>query len=78
MNTVYIVTHTHQLPDGHDDIKFIGVYDSQEFAEDAVKRAGLKVGFSETRDGFFIGGYQLGKDHWTEGFFTYIPSDDHE
>ena len=76
MNVVYIVTHGHELPDGHDDIKFIGIYDSQESAEAAVKRASLKAGFSETKDGFFIEGYQLGKDHWTEGFFTYLPDKD--
>ncbi|POF41097.1 hypothetical protein B0D71_17830 [Pseudomonas laurylsulfativorans] len=76
MSIVYIVTHTHELPSGNEDIKFIGVYDSQESAEEAVKRACLKAGFSETQDGFFIESYQLGKDHWTDGFFTYMPSND--
>jgi hypothetical protein len=64
------------LPEGHDDIKFIGVYDSQKSAENTVKRASLKAGFSEAKDGFFIEGYQPGKDHWTEGFFTYFPDKD--
>jgi hypothetical protein len=76
MNTVYIVTHTHELPDGHEDIKFIGVYDSLESAEEAVKRASLKSGFFDTQEGFFVEGYQLGKDHWTEGFYTYVPGAD--
>lgn len=78
MDVVFIVTHTHELPDGQDDIKFIGVYNSQKSAEDAVERASLKAGFSENKEGFFIEKYQLGKDHWTEGFFTYNPEDDHE
>ncbi|MGH8422789.1 MAG: hypothetical protein ACRER3_10610 [Pseudomonas fluorescens] len=76
MNIVYTATHTHKLPNGHDDIKFIGVYDSRESAADAVKRASLKAGFSEAEAGFFIESYQLGKDHWTEGFFTYLSDKD--
>ncbi|MNP64307.1 hypothetical protein D3C76_1597910 [compost metagenome] len=75
MNFVYIVIHTHQLPGGNDDIKFIGVYANHASAEEAVKRASLKTGFSETKDGFFIEGYQVGKDHWMEGFFTYVPDE---
>lgn len=78
MDVVYIVTHTNELPDGQEDIKFIGVYDSKESAEKAVERESLKAGFSETKEGFFIEGYQLGKDHWTEGFFTHIPEKDSE
>ncbi len=78
MDVVYIVTHTNELPDGQEDIKFIGVYDSKESAEKAVERASLKAGFSETKEGFFVERYQLGKDHWTEGFFTYIPEKDSE
>lgn len=73
MNVVYIVTHTNELPNGHDDIKFIGVYESKESAEKAVKRSECKAGFSQAKNGFFIEEYQLGKDHWEEGFFTYIP-----
>lgn len=76
MDVVYIVTHTHELPDGQEDIKFIGVYDSSESAEKAVERASLRAGFLESKEGFYIGEYQLGKDHWTEGFFTYLPEED--
>jgi hypothetical protein len=78
MDIVYIVTHTHELPGGQEDIKFIGVYGSNESAEKAVERASVKAGFAETKEGFFIEGYQLGKDHWTEGFFTYTPGEGHE
>ncbi|MHC8347907.1 DUF7336 domain-containing protein [Pseudomonas sp. RT4P38] len=78
MSIVYIVTHTNELPNGQDDIKFIGVYESQTSAEDAVKRASLRAGFSENKDGFFIECFELGKDHWTEGFFTYVPGENNE
>lgn len=57
MTLVYMVTHTHKLPGGQEDIKFIGVYESKETAEKAIERASLKAGFSETKEGFFIGEY---------------------
>lgn len=74
MDVVYIVTHAHELPDGLEDIKLIGVYVSRESAENAVERTSQKAGFRETTEGFFIQEYQLGKDHWKEGFFIYIPN----
>ena len=72
MHAVYIVTHAHEMPDGHDDVKFIGVYDSLGSAEAAVQRASVQPGFAQTKDGFHVEEYQLGKDHWKEGFFTYL------
>ncbi|WP_434575870.1 hypothetical protein [Pseudomonas sp. Z3-6] len=63
MNFVYIVIHTHQMPDRNDDIKFIGVYADHASAEEAVKRASLKTGFSETKDEVFSPMHQMKNRH---------------
>ncbi len=81
MNTVFIVQHLNVLSKEQEDVKFIGAYSSFEAAQAAVERLKGKPGFrdhprlidpliDDDVAGFYIGEYELGKDHWTEGYVT--------
>lgn len=86
MKSVYILHHTHALNDGEDDVKLIGVYDSYDSAIEATKRLINASGFcdfpnvlehdSSASDGFLIEKYDIGKDHWQEGFITVVDEAD--
>jgi len=75
---LFVVQHLHVLNDGEEDVKFIGVYSSQEAAQKAVDRLKLKPGFCDTPEGFSIDPYTLDEDNWTGGYSTYHNSDDSE
>ena len=68
MKLVFVVQHVHEFEYDTDDIKMIGVYATREDALAAVSRLGTKPGFKETPDGFHISEYELGKDHWEQGY----------
>ena len=57
------------MPDGEEDIELlIGVYSTEEEANEAISRVKGQKGFSEYPTGFHIDEYKLNRDHWTEGF----------
>lgn len=72
---VWLLWH---LPPGGDtdDGMIIGVYPSRESANAAVARLRDKPGFREHPEiveddslpGFFLQQYELGEDHWTDGY----------
>lgn len=62
--TVHLLWHTDE--DG--DAKLIGVYDKHSRASAAIERMRDKPGFKEKGGAFEIAGYELNKDHWTQGF----------
>ncbi len=68
---VYVLQHVHEAPNGDEDIKLIGVYASAEAADAAVARLILQPGFREHQEGFDVAKYELGKDHWIEGFVSW-------
>jgi len=68
--TVYLVQHVHQLDDGSEDVKLIGVYSSLATANAAVARLKLQPGFTENQAGFHIDPYEVDQDNWREGFST--------
>ena len=80
MTTVFVVQHAHSLPDGSDDVKLIGVYATREDALEAIGRLAHQPGFADhpeicdpsnsAEQGFHIDAYEIGKDHWQEGFVT--------
>jgi hypothetical protein len=73
MKHAFLVQHVHKLPRGHEeDVKIIGIYDSQSSARLAVRRAKRREGFRDSPDGFCITRYELGRDSWPEGFATVI------
>lgn len=73
MKQVFVLQHVHEL-DGAEEVKLIGVYDTEDGARAAMKRASGLPGFADHPDGFSIDGYELGRDHWTDGFRTVAPS----
>ncbi len=68
--TVFVLQHVHEMVDGSEDIKFIGVYSTNENAQKAVNRLRLESGFDRAPEGFCIDDYEVDKDHWTEGYVT--------
>ena len=68
--TVFVLQHVAREDEDDEDVKFIGVYSTQSSAEAAITRLRTRPGFSDYPDGFYIDEYEIGKDHWTEGFFT--------
>lgn len=68
--TVFLLWHVHELPNGAEDVKLLGVYSSSRRAHAARRRLGVQPGFSDTPDRFHVDRYQLNKDYWTDGFST--------
>ena len=68
---IYIL---HQIRgfDGEEDVKLIGVYSSRGEAERAVERLAIEPGFRDHCEGFDIQSYEVDKDHWTEGFVSFV------
>jgi hypothetical protein len=54
--------------DGEDTELLIGVYRTEQDANDAVERLKGKPGFVDFQGGFKIVSYELNRDHWIEGF----------
>ena len=70
MKSVFILQHCYEHEYGHDEIKFIGAYSSEQKADETIKRLKNVGGFRDYPvDCFFIDKYEIDKDHWTEGFF---------
>ena len=65
---LYIVTHTKGESEDIDDFKIIGIYPSENTAEEAVTQLRNMPGFSEYPDDFNVGSYVLGKNYWEDGF----------
>ena len=73
MSSVFLVWHSHSRF-GETDDKLIGVYNSTEDAAAAVARLSTQPGFKEYPNEFEVVEYEIGKDHWTEGFVTVLGS----
>jgi hypothetical protein len=68
VNRLFVVQHAYELPNGEDEVKFVGVYSSEIRAQEAVHRLSNLSGFRDHPDGFHIDPYEIDKDYWTEGF----------
>jgi hypothetical protein len=73
MKTVFLLWHTYREAGREEEPKLIGVYGSRRDAERGKERVGKQPGFSDRLDGFVIDEYEVGKDHWAEGFVTTQP-----
>ncbi|MBN8888572.1 MAG: hypothetical protein J0I77_22860 [Rudaea sp.] len=73
MEKIFIVTHVHDLPNGEEDFKFVGVYATADAANAAVQRARQRTGFEDFPEGFSVDPYVIGQDHWVDGFVTWKP-----
>ena len=68
MRSVFVVEHEGEREPGVDEVKLIGVYATKVDAEEAVKRLAIQPGFRDYLDRFSIDEYEIGRDHWSEGF----------
>lgn len=64
---VYVLQHNYSV-NGCDETKLIGVYGSQQAAEEASARLREMPGFKQRASGFQLDRYVLNVDHWAEGF----------
>lgn len=71
MPTVFVLQHEYEWC-GHDKAKMIGVYATEADAQAAITRLREQPGFRDWPDGFTIDPYELGVDHWIEGFVTVV------
>jgi hypothetical protein len=71
MPSIFVVQHSYEVGD-HDEVKLIGVYASRSNADAAVARLMKQPGFREYPSGFHIDEYEIGRDHWTEGFASLV------
>ena len=81
MKSVFLLEHVHVITEDNIDVKTIAIYSSEKNALDAIERLKNQPGFLDypklldpTKDdeesGFCLGEYELGKDHWAEGYAT--------
>jgi hypothetical protein len=70
VQSVFIVQHVAREDEDDEDVKFIGAYSSRGEARAAISRLLPQPGFRDYPEGFHIDEYQLGQDHWSEGFIA--------
>jgi hypothetical protein len=68
VTTAYLLWYTREWDEGEDTELLIGVYETEADAKEAIRRLRDKPGFIVYPEGFMIVPYEMGKDHWTEGF----------
>lgn len=68
MKTVYLVEHENIEDDYIEDMRVIGIYSSEELAQEAIERAKKLSGFGDYPKGFQITKYILDNDQWVFGF----------
>ncbi len=70
MRTVWILWHKFDLSEDESSEVLVGVYSSEEKADQARGRALLKPGFRDHADGFEVMEAPVDEDQWTEGFMV--------
>ena len=70
---VYVLQHSREVEDGDEDVKFIGVFSTEDKGQAAIAELRDKPGFSLYPDGFVLDRYELDRLWWTEGFVTITP-----
>jgi hypothetical protein len=70
---VYVLQHLHEFDDGSSDVKLIGIYRTEQDAMAARKRLSTAPGFRDSPEGFAIDPYEVGRDHWVEGYIS-VPA----
>ena len=67
---VFVLQHAHELGNGQEDVKLIGVYSTAQKAEQAIERLRNLPGFRDARGAFSVDRYEVDVDHWVEGYVT--------
>ena len=74
MQEVFLLWHTYDLKDDfgiHEEIKLIGVFSTEEKANEVIELLKNREGFVEhSVDCFEISKRKIDQPSWTEGFFT--------
>ena len=65
---VYLLQHSYEIDNGCDETKILGIFSSQQTAEEAIEGYKKLPGFRNKQENFFIDKYELDKKHWAEGF----------
>lgn len=76
METVFVLHHVHEAPNGEEDTKLIGVYSTDAEAKAAIDRLRSQPGFRDHLEGFCITPYELNHDEWREGFVSWSEAMD--
>lgn len=67
MKSVFLLQHV-RANGANEDVKVLGIFETEERAERCVNELKKKPGFSNHPDGFHIDKYDLDKAYWQEGF----------
>lgn len=68
MTKVFLLQHSYEI-DGFDETKTIGIYSTRAKAESIIAKYINLVGFKDyPEDCFYIGEYEIDKNHWEDGF----------
>ena len=70
METVVLLWHVHEMPEGETDEKLIGVYRTGQDAAAAIDRLRDKPGFKDFPECFKYYTCVLNMDGWTGGYVT--------
>ncbi|MFE7798670.1 hypothetical protein [Nocardia sp. NPDC057440] len=70
MRDIFVLDHWYELDNGAEIVRTLGMYSTESKAEQAAEHMKDLPGFRDRPDSFHIERYTIGKDHWTEGFFT--------
>jgi hypothetical protein len=65
---VYLLWHTHTLDGGGSDEKLLGVYSTEEKANERMLSASELPGFSASPSGFEVARYVVDRDESGQGF----------
>ena len=74
MTEVYLLWHIRDTGHGDEETKLIGVYSSEEKAQQAIERLKVQPGFRDYPDDFQIGPCTVDDTWWEEGFITVAES----
>ena len=67
---VYLLWHAHTLEDGESDEKLLGVYSTEDKANQRKASAMNLPGFKGSQGSFEVARYVVDRDEWAEGFVT--------
>ncbi|HVF88349.1 MAG TPA: hypothetical protein VM866_12205 [Pyrinomonadaceae bacterium] len=67
---MFVLQHAHELGDGQEDVKLIGIYSTAQRAEQAIESLRNLPGFRDAQGAFSVDRYEVDADHWVEGYVT--------
>ena len=65
---VYLLQHSYELENGCDETKVLGIFSSQQMAEEAVRSYRQLPGFRDKKADFCIDKYEVNKKYWGDGY----------